>query len=198
MAKLYFRYGAMGCGKTIQLLQVAFNYEERGHKVLVMKPKVDTKNGEKLLTRIGPEREVDLCFKNDDNIYEFVREKCKSEKIACVLVDEAQFMTPTQVDELMEVVTELDIPVMAYGLRLNFRQTDGGFEGATRLLQIAQDIDEIKTICECGRKATVNVRFLNGEITVDGPDIVIDDGKIAVEYRAICQKCYAKYRAKKK
>ncbi len=198
MAKLYFRYGAMGCGKTIQLLQVAFNYEERGHKVLVMKPKVDTKNGEKLLTRIGPEREVDLCFKNDDNIYEFVREKCKSEKIACVLVDEAQFMTPTQVDELMEVVTELDIPVMAYGLRLNFRQTDGGFEGATRLLQIAQDIDEIKTICECGRKATVNVRFLNGEIAVDGPDIVIDDGKIAVEYRAICQKCYAKYRAKKK
>ena len=198
MAKLYFRYGAMGCGKTIQLLQVAFNYEERGHKVLVMKPKVDTKNGEKLLTRIGPEREVDLCFKNDDNIYEFVREKCKSEKIACVLVDEAQFMTPTQVDELMEVVTELDIPVMAYGLRLNFRQTDGGFEGATRLLQIAQDIDEIKTICECGRKATVNVRLLNGEIAVDGPDIVIDDGKIAVEYRAICQKCYAKYRAKKK
>ena len=198
MAKLYFRYGAMGCGKTIQLLQVAFNYEERGHKVLVMKPKVDTKNGEKLLTRIGPEREVDLCFKNDDNIYEFVREKCKSEKIACVLVDEAQFMTPTQVDELMEVVTELDIPVMAYGLRLNFRQTDGGFEGATRLLQIAQDIDEIKTICECGRKATVNEKFLNGEIAVDGPDIVIDDGKIAVEYRAICQKCYAKYRAKKK
>ena len=196
MSKLYFRYGAMGCGKTMQLLQVAFNYEERGHKVLVMKPKTDTKNGEKLLTRIGPEREVDFCFTRRDNIFDYVSKNYTKgkKKVSCILVDEAQFLTPEQVDELMQIVTELDIPVMAYGLRLNFRLTDGGFEGATRLLQIAHDIDEIKTICECGRKATCNARFLNGEFVADGPDVLIDDGKTEIEYRAICPKCFAKYK----
>ena len=200
MSKLYFRYGAMGCGKTMQLLQVAFNYEERGHKVLVMKPKTDTKNGEKLLTRIGPEREVDFCFTNDDDIFNFVSKHFTKgkKKVSCVLVDEAQFLTMRQVDDLMRIVTELDIPVMAYGLRLNFRLTDGGFEGATRLLQIAHDIDEIKTICECGRKATCNARFLNGKFVDDGPDVLIDDGKTEIEYRAICPKCFADYKAGKK
>lgn len=200
MSKLYFRYGAMGCGKTMQLLQVAFNYEERGHKVLVMKPKTDTRNGEKLLTRIGPEREVDFCFTKDDEIFDFVSKHFTKgkKKISCVLVDEAQFLTMKQVDDLMRIVTELDIPVMAYGLRLNFRLTDGGFEGATRLLQIAQDIDEIKTICECGRKATCNARFLNGKFVADGPDVLIDDGKTEIEYRAICPKCFADYKAGRK
>ena len=200
MSKLYFRYGAMGCGKTMQLLQVAFNYEERGHKVLVMKPKTDTKNGEKLLTRIGPEREVDFCFTKEDKIFDFVSTHYTKgkKKVSCVLVDEAQFLTREQVDDLMRIVTELDIPVMAYGLRLNFRLTDGGFEGATRLLQIAQDIDEIKTICECGRKATCNARFLNGEFVADGPDVLIDDGKTEIEYRAICPKCFADYKAGRK
>ena len=196
MSKLYFRYGAMGCGKTMQLLQVAFNYEERGHKVLVMKPKTDTKNGATLLTRIGPEREVDFCFTRRDNIFDYVSKNYTKgkKKVSCILVDEAQFLTPKQADELMQIVTELDIPVMAYGLRLNFRLTDGGFEGATRLLQIAHDIDEIKTICECGRKATCNARFLNGKFVADGPDVLIDDGKTEIEYRAICPKCFAKYK----
>ncbi|TWO98988.1 thymidine kinase [TM7 phylum sp. oral taxon 351] len=200
MSKLYFRYGAMGCGKTMQLLQVAFNYEERGHKVCVMKPKTDTKNGEKLLTRIGPEREVNFCFDKEANLFEKVKKEFAkgAKKVACVLIDEAQFLTKEQVDQLMEIVTELDIPVMAYGLRLNFRLTDGGFEGATRLLQIAQDIDEIKTICECGRKATYNARFLGNKFVADGPDVLIDDGKTEIEYRAICPKCYADYRAGRK
>ena len=200
MAKLYFRYGAMGCGKTMQLLQVAFNYEERGHRVCVMKPKTDTKNGEKLLTRIGPERGTGFCFEKTDDLFEIVEklQKKKKKKISCVLVDEAQFLTREQVDQLMKVTTDLDIPVMAYGLRLNFRLTDGGFEGATRLLQMAHDIDEIKTICECGRKATLNARFLNGKFLADGPDVLIDDGTSEVEYRAICPKCYAEYAAGKK
>ena len=200
MSKLYFRYGAMGCGKTMQLLQVAFNYEERGHKVCVMKPKTDTKNGEKLLTRIGPEREVNFCFDKEANLFEKVKKEFAkgAKKVACVLIDEAQFLTKEQVDQLMEIVTELDIPVMAYGLRLNFRLTDGGFEGATRLLQIAQDIDEIKTICECGRKATYNARFLGNKFVADGPDVLIDDGKTEIEYRAICPKCYADYKAGRK
>ena len=192
MAKLYFRYGAMGCGKTMQLLQVAFNYEERGHKVCVIKPKTDTKNGEKLLTRIGPERKTDFCFKKTDNIFNLVKKDF--EEVACVLVDEAQFLTKDQADQLMHIVTELDIPVMAYGLRLNFRQEDGGFEGATRLLQIAHDIEELKTICECGHKATCNCRFLDDKLVLDGPDILIDDGKTKITYRALCPTCLEKYK----
>ena len=190
MAKLYFRYGAMGCGKTMQLLQVAFNYEERGHKVCVIKPKTDTKNGTKLLTRIGPERETDFCFDRKVDLLKKIKQKYRD--VHCILVDEAQFLTPKQADQLMDVTIELNIPVIAYGLRLNFRQDDGGFEGATRLLQIAHDIEEIKTICECGRKATRNTRFLDGKLVIDGPDILID-GTSKIEYRALCPACYKRY-----
>lgn len=181
----------MGCGKTMQLLQVAFNYEERGHRVCVMKPATDTKNGTKLLTRIGPERETDLCFTRDLDLFKEIKKKYKD--VHCVLVDEAQFLTAKQVDQLLRVVVKLDIPVMAYGLRLNFRQNDSGFEGSTRLLQVAQDIEEIKTICECGRKATMNTRWLDGKLVTDGPDILIDDGTIEIEYKALCPACYIKY-----
>lgn len=191
MAKLYFRYGAMGCGKTMQLLQVAFNYEERGHKVCVIKPATDTKNGTKLLTRIGPERETDFCFDRSTDLFEKISQSYSN--VQCILVDEAQFLAPAQVDQLMKVTIEHNIPVMCYGLRLNFRQQDGGFEGATRLLQIAHDIEEIKTICECGHKATMNARFIDGRLVTDGPDILIDDGTISIEYRAICPACLEKY-----
>ena len=191
MAKLYFRYGAMGCGKTMQLLQVAFNYEERGHKVCVIKPATDIKNGTKLLTRIGPERETDICFSRDTDLFHEISENYSDAH--CVLVDEAQFLTPAQADQLMLVTIKLNIPVITYGLRLNFRQENGGFEGSTRLLQIAHDIEEIKTICECGHKATRNTRFLNGKLVTDGPDVLIDDGTIDVEYRALCPACYEEY-----
>ena len=188
MAQLYFRYGAMGCGKTMQLLQVAFNYEERGQKVCVIKPRTDTKNGTKLLTRIGPERETQFTFTKRDNIYNKIAKNYKD--VDCILVDESQFLTPKQVDQLMDIVVDFNIPVMCYGLRLNFRQEDSGFEGATRLLQIAHKIEEIKTICDCGHKATLNCRFLNGKLVTEGPDILIDDGKTDIQYRALCQNCY--------
>ena len=191
MAKLYFRYGAMGCGKTMQLLQVAFNYEERGHKVCVIKPKTDTKNGTKILTRIGPERETDFCFDRKTDLFKQISKNYQD--VQCILVDESQFLTKAQVDQLMLATVKLGIPVMAYGLRLNFRREDGGFEGATRLLQIAHEIEEIKTICECGRKATYNARFLNDKLVADGPDVLIDDGTLKVEYRAICPACYERY-----
>ena len=144
-----------------------------------------------MLTRIGPERETDFCFDRNTDLFKEISQNYAD--VHCVLVDESQFLTPTQADQLMKVVTRLDIPVMAYGLRLNFRLEDGGFEGATRLLQIAHDIEEIKTICECGRKATYNARFLNGKLVADGPDVLIDDGTIDIEYRAICPACYEKY-----
>lgn len=180
----------MGCGKTMQLLQVAFNYEERGQKVCVIKPKTDTKNGEKLLTRIGPERETQFCFTRRDNIFKKIAKDYRN--VDCILVDESQFLTSTQVDQLMDIVVELNIPVICYGLRLNFRQEDGGFEGSTRLLQLAHKIEEIKTICDCGRKATLNCRFLNGKLVTEGPDILIDNGKTKITYRAICNHCYHK------
>lgn len=185
----------MGCGKTMQLLQVAFNYEERGQKVCVLKPNTDTKNGDKLLTRIGPERKTDICFSPKDNLLSLIKKSYRS--VDCILIDEAQFLTAKQVEQLSEITFLLNIPVIAYGLRLNFRQTDGGFEGATRLLQIAQDIEEIKTICECGRKATRQARFLNGELVTDGPDILIDDGSTDIVYKALCPKCYYELSHKK-
>ena len=191
MSKLYFRYGAMGCGKTMQLLQVAFNYEERGHKVCVIKPSTDTKRGTKLYTRIGPERVTNFCFDKDTDLFAEISKKYTD--VQCILVDEAQFLTKKQADELMLVTINLNIPVMCWGLRLNFKREDGGFEGATRLLQIAHEIEEIKTICECGKKATLNARFLNGKLVSDGPDVLIDDGKSKIEYRAICPACYEKY-----
>ena len=190
MAQLYFRYGAMGCGKTMQLLQVAFNYEERGQTVCVIKPRTDTKNGSKLLTRIGPERKTEFTFSRRDNIFNKIKKSYSN--VDCILVDEAQFLTPAQADQLMQIVVELNIPVICYGLRLNFRQENKGFEGSTRLLQIAHKIEEIKTICSCGRKATLNTRFLNNKLITEGPDILIDDGKSKIEYRALCNNCYHK------
>ncbi len=192
MAQLYFRYGAMGCGKTMQLLQVAFNYEERGQKVCVIKPSLDTKNGSKLLTRIGPERETDFTFSKTQNIFKRIASNYAD--CSCILVDEAQFMTPAQVDQLMQVVVELDIPVIAFGLRLNSQLTDKGFAGSTRLLQLAHRIEEIKTICDCGRKATLNCRFLDGQIVIGGPAILIDDGKSEIVYKSLCMHCYAKFK----
>lgn len=190
MAKLYFRYGAMNCGKTIHLLSAAHNYEERGQKVCVIKPGVDTKNNTKLLSRIGLERETDFVF--DEKLDLFKKIKSEYRDVACVLVDEAQFMTAEQADQLMLITIKLNIPVICYGLRLNVLQNDEGFKGATRLLQIAHDIEELKTICECGRKATRNARFLDGEFVLDGPAILID-GETPIEYRSLCSKCYLKY-----
>ena len=185
----------MGCGKTMQLLQVAFNYEERGMKVCVIKPDTDTKHGTKIYTRIGPEREANFCFEKSLNLYKKIKTEFRD--VQCVLVDEAQFLIKKQVDELMLVTIKLNIPVMCYGLRLNFRQEDGGFDGATRLLQLAHDIQEIKTICECGKKATMNARFLDGKLVTEGPDILIDDGKTKIEYRALCPACFEKYKGEK-
>lgn len=185
----------MGCGKTMALLQVAFNYEEQGQKVCVLKPAVDTKAGSRLQSRIGVERETDFTCPPEMDLFAVVTEKYRD--VSCVLVDEAQFLRPEQVDQLAKVTIVHNIPVICYGLRLNFRQQDGGFEGATRLLQMADEITEIKTICPCGRKATRNVRFLDDKFILDGPDVLID-GASKVEYRALCAKCYFEHAEKLK
>ena len=185
MAKLYFRYGAMNCGKTTLLLQTQHNYEENNMKAIIVKPSVDTKGGTKIVSRIGVEKEVDLLLGKDDNLFEIVKKKYK--KANCILVDEAQFLTKNQANQCMEIVVNLNIPVICYGLRTDF--LTNGFEGSTRLLEIAHTIEEMKTICKCGRKAIYNARFVDGKFTTKGSQVAID-GEKKVTYVSMCAKCY--------
>ena len=185
MSKLYFRYGAMNCGKTSALLQVAHNYEEKGMKVVLVKPKLDTKAEDKVSSRIGLERKVDILLGSND----VLMDKMSIEKPHAIIVDEAQFLTEKQVEELYYITKTYDVPVLCYGLRADFKMK--GFEGSTRLLQIADDIEEMKTICKCGSKATQNIRKINGQVVFDGEQVVIDNSD-KVEYESVCGKCYLK------
>lgn len=185
MAKLYYRYGAMGSGKTAALLQVAYNYEQKGMKVIVIKPSVDTKGQKKVTSRIGIERTVDVILAPTDEIIDRMEPK----KPHAIIVDEAQFLTRAQVDELYIISKTYDIPILCYGLRCDFQMN--GFEGSTRLLEIADDIEELKTICKCGSKATQNLRLINGKPVFEGEQVVIDD-HTQVEYEGVCGKCYLK------
>ena len=191
MAKLYFRYGAMNSGKSTLLLQTCHNYEENGMTAIIVKPSVDTKGKEKIVSRIGAEREVDLLLGKDDNLFDIV--KSKYNDVNCILVDEAQFLTKEQANECMDIVVDLDIPVICYGLRTDF--LTNGFEGSTRLLEIAHTLEEMKTICRCGRKAIYNARFVNGTFTIDGKQVAID-GEENVTYVPMCAKCYKKSKNK--
>lgn len=184
MAKLYFRYGAMNCGKSTHLLQVAHNYEETGQHILLIKPSIDTKGENKVVSRIGAERVVDYIISPTQQIRSLGPELCRQ----CILVDEAQFLTPSQVDELYIITKEMNIPVICYGLRCDFQMM--GFPGATRLLEIADDIEEMKTICRCGSKATQNMRLLNGIPTFNGDQVLIDGSQDDITYQAVCGKCY--------
>ena len=185
MAKLYFRYGAMNSGKTAILLQVANNYEERGMKTLILKPGIDTKGADYLVSRIGLKRKVDHVILETEDIYKYLEKSVKG--ISCILIDEAQFLTKQQVEDLMQIVVDFDVPIICYGLRTDFRTE--GFEGATRLLEIAHSIEEMKTICKCGRKAIFNTRKVNGKFTFSGSQVAID-GKDLVTYESLCPKCY--------
>ena len=191
MSKLYFRYGAMNSGKSTNLMQVAYNYEERGMRVLLIKPSTDKKGGDKLVSRLGVERKVDLLIDDAQNIYDEVN-KWQSEKynIDCILVDEVQFFKANQIDELFKVAVCLDIPVICYGLRTDFKME--GFEGSTRLL-LAHSIEELKTICKCGKKAILNGRKINNKFVFEGQQVAIDNVD-NVEYESLCGHCYFKYK----
>ena len=185
MAKLYFRYGNMNSGKSMLLLQTAHNYEEQDMKILVMKSSIDTKGDKTIVSRVGPSREVDELVDKKANIFNIVKKKYKD--VSCVLIDEAQFLTPKQVDECMEVVLILDIPVICYGLRTDFQTKS--FPGSARLLAIAHTIEEIKTICKCGRKTLYNARYVNGKFVIKGAQVAIDN-QADVKYVSMCGKCY--------
>ena len=191
MAKLYFRYGAMNSGKSTALMQVAHNYEEQGMRVLILKPQVDTKGGDELVSRLGVRRKADLLVPPEMDVFAAVQQAAAATPLACVLCDESQFFTAQQAEELFMVTVELNIPVICYGLRSDFSLK--GFPGSTRLLELAHTIEEMKTICTCGRKATCNCRKVNGEFVFEGEQVAIDLQN-DVQYVSMCPQCYFKAR----
>lgn len=198
MAKLYFRYGPMNSGKSTRLLQDAYNYEERGQTVALMKPTIDTKD-EKVLSRLGVARNVDIPITSKEDVVEAFKAHCASldpsnfsssgKPVDCLFVDEAQFLTTEQVNGLFFIVVALNIPVIAYGIRTDFQSQ--AFPGSRRLLEVAHSLDEMKTICRCGQKALFNARKVQGQFTMHGNQVAIDDG--SVEYESLCGHCYLKY-----
>ena len=185
MAKLYFKYGAMGSSKTAQALITKYNYEENGLKVWLLKPSADTRDGVDILrSRIGLEAQVEVA-PPDSDIYARFRQTRKG---CCdiIIVDECQFLTPEQIDQLRAIVNDYDIPVICFGLRTDFQTKL--FPGSRRLMEIADTFDEIKTICDCGNKATVNARIdCNGYIVTEGAQVVLGGND---SYIAMCHRCY--------
>ena len=187
MAKLHFRYGAMNSGKTTILIQTAFNYEERGQRVIIIKPGIDTKGNDTIVSRIGASRKVDYLINNEDSVINVLKNDL--ENINCILVDEVQFMTKKQIEELWYITKVFNIPVIGYGLRTDFKTN--GFEGSIRMLELADELLEMPTICRCGKKARFNGRLINNEYVYDGDSICIDD-KEDVTYESLCGSCYLK------
>lgn len=194
MSKLYFRYGAMNSGKSTHLMQVAYNYEERGMKVIIIKPRIDSKGGETLVSRLGVNRKVDFIISKHDNIIAIVHNYLgENKRIDCILVDEAQFLNSDQIDQLFEIAVKMNIPTICYGLRTDFKRD--GFEGSTRLLLLAHSIEEMKTICACGKKAIFNGRKVNNEFVFEGQQIAIDE-EDNVQYESLCGECYYRFKEK--
>lgn len=182
MAKLYFNYASMNAGKSTLLLQASYNYQERGMRTVLLNASLDNRAGSagKIGSRIGLES-ASTAFEKDDNLYDIVKTKLKDGHIACVFVDEANFMSAEQAWQLSDVVDELNIPVMAYGLRTDFQGKL--FPGSEILLSIADEIREVRTICKCGSKATMVVRQdANGHVVKDGAQIVVGGNESYISY----------------
>ena len=187
MAKLYFKYGAMGSSKTAQALITKYNYEENDLKVWLIKPSADVRDGAATLrSRIGLEAQVEVIPPEIDVLERFVREKEGSCDV--IIVDECQFLTEAQIDQLRAIVDEHNVPVMCFGLRTDFQTKL--FPGSLRLMEVADTIQEIKTICDCGAKATVNARIDGeGHIVTQGAQVVLGGND---SYIAMCHKCYVR------
>lgn len=192
MAKLYFRYGAMNSGKSTALLQAAFNYEERGHQVVLAKPAIDTKGDRSIVSRLGVVREVDFTIEPDADVLDRFQQhrsrviEAHGRDVSCLLIDEAQFLTSVQVEDLLRIALMDDIPVLAYGIRTDFQTV--AFPGSRRLLEISHSLEELKTICRCGRKAIFNARLIDGHFVFDGAQVAIDGEEVT--YESLCGVCY--------
>lgn len=182
MAKLYFYYSAMNAGKSTTLLQSAHNYEERGMRALLLTPQIDTRYGVgKITSRIGVQRDA-LAFNRDFDLLRYVANEHEAQQVHCVLVDEAQFLTPQQVLQLTMICDHLNIPVLAYGLRTDFRGEP--FEGSKYLLAWAEELIELKTICPTGKKATMNARQdAQGQRVYVGEQVEIGHNYVALSRR---------------
>lgn len=186
MAKLYFKFGAMGCSKTAQALITKFNYEERGMKVLLLKPSIDKRDGETIVrSRIGLKAEA-ITVPGDENLYDLYVNENKDCNV--IIVDECQFLAPDQVDQLSQIVMDYDVPVLCFGLSTDF--LTHLFPGSRRLFEIADSIAEIKSVCKCGCKATVNARLDdNGNVVFSGDQVCLGGNE---RYVAMCKKCWLK------
>lgn len=182
MAKLYFRYGAVGSAKTLNLLAVAHNYRQQGKKVLLFKPALDTRFGSQWIrSRAGLEQEADLLLDSDEQVI-----KADYQGVSCVLVDEAQFLSVANIDQLREVSRLHNVPVICYGLRTDFRGEL--FAGSKRLLELADAIEEVKTTCAfCNRKAVMNLKHVNGQATLSGASVELGSEE---KYFPACYGCY--------
>lgn len=192
MAKLWYRYSAMNAGKSTMAMQVAHNYEELGGKVLVWKPMIDTKGENTIVSRIGITRKVNKLLSEEESPINIIKRELNDiEHIDAIIIDEAQFLTEEQVNELFYISKKFDITVLCYGLRCDFQMKP--FPGSARLLAIADSIEELKTMCKCKkRKATQNLRFINGLPTFEGEQVAID-GKDQITYESVCGECYINY-----
>lgn len=192
MAKLYFRYGAMNSGKSTALLQAAFNYEERGHQVVLAKPAIDTKGDRSIVSRLGVVRDVDFTIEPDADVLDRFQQHrtlvidAHGRDVSCLLIDEAQFLTSEQVEDLLRIALMDDIPVLAYDIRTDFQTV--AFPGSRRLLEISHSLEELKTICRCGRKAIFNARLIDGRFVFDGAQVAIDGAEVT--YESLCGVCY--------
>lgn len=184
MAKLHFKYGAMNSGKTDTLIKTAYNYEERGLRVLVIKPGIDTKGEAEVVARGGHSRKVDILA---NDTLDLASEALKTPDVACILVDEAQFLTEAQISQLFQVAKNHNISVICYGLRADFRTMM--FPGSKHLFEIADNIEKLPTMCSCGSQAEFNTRKVNGAYVFEGNQVAID-GEDTVEYDSLCGNCY--------
>jgi thymidine kinase len=200
MSKLYFRYGAMNSGKSTALLQVAYNYEERSQAVLLVKPRIDAKGGDTVVSRMGLSREVDFLVGPEENLREVFANQRSGKlartgmDVACLLIDESQFLTREQVDQALEIAVLDGVPVLAYGIRTDFQTK--AFPGSLRLFELAHSIEELKTVCRCGRKALFNARQDGGKFVFEGSQVAIDG--IDTSYESLCAGCYLKERDRAK
>ena len=191
MSKLFFRYGAMNSGKSTAMLQVAHNYEERAQRVVLVKSTVDTKGDDQNVSRLGVSRRADILLSPGQDLRASLTSLCdqraaEERTVGCVLIDEAQFLTPEQVDQALEIAVLDDIPVVAFGIRTDFRTRS--FPGSQRLMEVAHSLQEMKTICRCGSKAIFNARLGEQGIIREGEQVMIDGDN--ARYEALCARCY--------
>lgn len=196
MAKIHFKYGAMNSGKSDTLIKTAYNYTEQGLAIATIKPSVDTKGEDFIVARGGAKRAVDILAGPKTNIQTEVKKYIKKhshDKLACVLIDEAQFLTEKQIDQLFSIAKHDNISVIAYGLRSDFRSKL--FPGSRRLLELADNIEKIPTMCRCGSQAEFNCRKQGDRYVFEGAQVAID-GEEAVTYDSLCGLCYMKEKGK--